>query len=129
MNVPNKEFFNSNVSRKYEHDELHEILAFNDKPLHYKIKVKEGYPLSSQDKWNDLSREDQLKCALEEIYVIATERFVIPMGMPPKYAKLKSMKNLILTMTGGWFNLFLIDNFEELLNYNDSHWLKKLEVL
>jgi len=33
-------------------------------------------------------------------------------------------------MTKGWFNIFLIDNFEELLyNELDNHWLNKLKEL
>jgi len=126
LNQDNSEFFTKYVKREYDHDWLHGFLAFYDEPLHTKIR-KTDKPLCYKDLWDDLSLDDQYKCALEEIYVVATERYD---NYPPKIAKFKSMKNIITSMTKGWFNYFLIDNFEELLyNEYDSHWLIKLEEL
>lgn len=122
LNQTNDKFFNKHVKRVYDHDWLHEQFAFYDKPLHNKIRPGDS-PMASEYLWKKLPYDDKIKCALEEIYVIATERYS---HMPYKMAKYKSIYNLITSMTKGWFNIFLIDNFEELLyNELDKHWIKK----
>jgi hypothetical protein len=135
LDMSNKEFFTKSVNRKYDHDWLHEFLAFYNKPLHTRIRRNADSPLCSAALWDDLSAEDKIKCALEEIYVVATERYLGKYAETPeriyKIAKIKSIKNLITSMSKGWFNLYLIENIGELY-YNDecdNHWLKKLSQL
>jgi hypothetical protein len=69
--------------------------------------------------WVALSYEDQIKCALEETYVFALERYL---EFPPKIAFLKALKQLITSSTKGYFNLFLIDNFFELMYYDKNKY-------
>jgi hypothetical protein len=129
LNKPNEYFFNDAVNRKYDHDQLHEMFKFYDKPLHTKIRKDETKALPDRELFEQLNFEDQVKCALEEIYVIATERFIIPHNIPKRHAKYKAMKQLVTTMTKGWFNLFLIVNFDFLL-YNvedERHWMPNLK--
>lgn len=131
MNQMNDDFFTDAVKREFDHDWLHEFLAFGERPMHERIRKSLESPLPSKELWDKLTYQEQLQCASEEIFVVATERYLD--GNPKKYkvAKGKSMKNLITSMTKGWFNLFLIENFGELY-YNDEmnqHWLNKLELL
>lgn len=114
----NYDFFSSTITRKYNHDELHEIVKFYDKPLHTKIRKNQNSPYPSEELWNQLSNDDKLKCALEEIYVITLERYS---NLPIKHGVTKSTKNLITSMTKGWFNLFLIDNFDKIIYTNHSY--------
>lgn len=37
MNVTNGEFFTEKITRKFDHDWLHEYFAFNNRPLNEKI--------------------------------------------------------------------------------------------
>lgn len=129
LNKPAEEFFKDAVDRKYSHDELHQKLAFYDKPLYTKITVAEDHAFPLKHKFEAMSFEDQMKCALEEIYVIATERFIIPEQTTPMIAKKKAMKRLITKMTKGWFNLFLIVNYSKLFynEYDEIHWKPKLK--
>lgn len=121
LNRPVEEFFKDAVNRKYNHDELHQLLAFYDKPLYTRINPDPSIALSNRALFEELSREDQLKCALEEVYVIAVERYLLnEPKMPIRHAKYKAMKQLITSMTKGWFNLFLIVNFQELYYHNDE---------
>lgn len=124
MNISNNIFFTGTVTRKYNHDELHKLLAFYDEPLHNKIREDLSRPLCSEDLFLSLSFDDRIKCALEEIHVIATERYVLN-GCPFKHAKYKALRQLITSMTTGWFNLFLILNFETLINYEAETWKQK----
>lgn len=127
LNKDNYDLFNDAVNRKYDHDELHTKLAFYDRPLHERIRFSESNALPSKALFEQLSIDDQLKCALEEIYVVATERFVISKGYPIQHAKTKALKQLITSMTKGWFNLFLIVNFEYLVYYRDENMNAKIK--
>lgn len=130
LNVENKDFFTKTIQREYDHDWLHEYLAFDERPMHERIRKDLNNPLCSKELWDTLNHQDKIKCALEETYVIATERYLDD-SMRFKQAKIKSLKNLIVSATKGWFNLFLIENFKELY-YNDIydlHWISKIKEL
>ena len=118
LSVPNDKFFNKNVTRKMDHDKLHELVAFYDRPLHEQIRKDLNNPLPSKSKWDNLSYDDKIKCSLEEIYVIYLERFS---NYPINHGIVKALKHLITSMTKGYFNLFLIENFEELRTYPKDH--------
>jgi hypothetical protein len=100
FNVSDEEFFTSKIVRKFDHDFLHSKLAFYDKPLHEKIRRTDTL-YCDETLFNELSFNDQIKCALEEIHVIATERWVIPLGFPLKHAKYKALKTLIISASSG----------------------------
>jgi hypothetical protein len=124
LNKPNDYFFDDAVKRKYDHDSLHNLFAFYDEPLHNKIRPDLSKAMVSEEMFQSLSSEDQLKCALEEIYVVATERYLEK--YPLKIAKIKATKNLVTSMTKGFFNLYLIQNFDKILASNNEHWMLKL---
>ena len=118
MNVKNEDFFKENIKRKFNHEFLHEQFAFYDRPLNEKIRKDLNSPLCSEDLWNALSEEDKLKCAFEELMVLAAERYIFVEGkdkLPIRFAKIKMLKNMITSTTSGWFNLFLKINFDELI--------------
>jgi hypothetical protein len=129
LNVKNEEFFNSNIKRKYDHDYLHEVFAFYNKPLNYRIRKDLTKPLCNEELFNNLSYDDKLKLALEEIYVIATERFILNQGFSNRRSKLLAIKLIITSLSKGFFNLFIIENFLTLLKYEDTQWQQKLQLL
>lgn len=122
----NDKFFSKTITRDIDHDELHKLVAFYDRPLHESIRNNLNSPLTSKNKWELLSYQDKLKCCLEEIYVIYLERFK---KLPVAHGTTKALKHLITNMTRGYFNLFLIENFEELRTYPKQHLLTKMENL
>lgn len=126
----NDEFFNKNVKREFDHDWLHEFVSFYDEPLHNAIRKRVDSPKCSRKLFEALSHSDRIKCALEEVYVIAIERFVLNGVRSPKHAKYLSLKKLITSMTKGWFNLFLIDNFKELIySEHDEYFKAKVDEI
>ena len=116
-----EELFKDNVNRKYNHDDLHEIFKFNDTPLYKTILVNPDKALCSEDKFNKLSDELKLQLMLEEIAVVAYERYVIPRRIPVKHALNRALKDLITRMTKGWFNLHLIQNSSKLIFINEQY--------
>lgn len=123
LNQYPKSFFNNKVKRKYYHDDLHSAMAYYDEPM-YKRILKDNHPvLPDKKKWDLLSFDDKIKCAREEIYVIALERFLIPNEM--KYCKHEAyraaLKKLITTMTKGWFPTFMLDNYNILIKIDKDY--------
>lgn len=133
MNVKNSEFFKENIYRKYNHEFLHEQFAFYDRPLNERIRKDLDSPLCSEELWNLLSEDDKLKCALEEIYVLAAERFIfvqeVDKSWKLEHAVTKTLKNMITSTTSGWFNTYLKENFNTLRTYNVPHIIDKINYL
>lgn len=104
---PNEEFFYDGVTRQYNHDELHAIFAIGPQPAYQLFQVDPSKALCSKTKFFELSTETQLHSALEEMFVIAFER---------KISLTNAYKALVTRMSKGWWNRFLIENAEQLLN-------------
>ena len=123
--VTKKQFFNEKVSRKYDHDFLHEVVKYNDEPM-YKKCLKDGHEvLLDENKFKKLSKREKLQLCREEIYVIALERFLIPSNFA--YCEHEcyraALKKLVTTMTKGWFPTFIVDNYD-LLSKIDKNYMK-----
>lgn len=132
FDVPLDEFFNEKVKRDYDHEFLHHYFAFNGKPMHEQLRKDPNTALCDEDLWDSLYTREQKHTALEEIYVIATERYVLPQGMPPMAAKAKAFKDLVTKMSKGWFNIYLIEHAELLMKQSkeeDEIWKTKLNYL
>ena len=117
LNKAPDEFFNRFVKRVYNHDYLHEVVAYGGKPLHLSIQ-KEGHAvLSDESKFILLDRENRLKLALEELLVVAIERYQLHPDST-RVEKLMAVsgayKKLVTTMTSGWFCDFLLDSHHEI---------------
>lgn len=128
LKVKNEDFFTNRVKRKYEHDYLHEVFAFKDRPMNEKIRPDLSSPYCSFEMWESLTHEEKIKCCLEESYVIGFERFVLN-GKHPMSSKTLGLKYLITSLSKGWFNRFLIMNFEELVKFDPTHYKEKLKKL
>jgi hypothetical protein len=121
LNVTNDRFFApSQHLRVYDHDSLHRLVAFLDRPMYAYAKRDPEKALVSQKMFNDLPWQHKFYMAQEEIMVVALERFYIPFkcekGVKMSYmeAYKRGYQKLVTTMTSGWFNDFLIDFFNSL---------------
>lgn len=130
-------FFNSHVHREYEHDSIHESIAYYQEPLFKRI-LKEGSEVAvSQQKFETLDLQDKYNLVREEIYATALERCIIPnhyrIGIKQPYSW--ALRKTITSFSKGWFPLFIALNFENLRNpdvdyqekhLNNKHLLKKI---
>ena len=123
LNQSNEMFFDDPVEKVYDHDFLHELYAYEDRPMFEKLKHKgeEGQAWCAKDLWQQLSQLQKLQCVAEESYVIATERFMVPNGWnyPTKKAFYFALKKVCTTLTSGWFRDFAIDNFPQVFELFD----------
>lgn len=107
-----EEFFRENITRKFDHEELHERIKYNEIPMHYKIRKNPEKVNVSKELWDKLSYMEQLQTASEEVIVFAVERHA---SKPPKHSLFKALEDLITKSCTGFFALFMIMNFEEIL--------------
>ncbi len=126
----NEEFFDDAVVKKFDHDWIHELVAFYDRPLYERLKKEDGMDDAwcEGDLWKLLSYEDQNRCVAEECHVIACERFMIPndWGFIPKKAYFMALNKVCTTLCSGWFRDHAIDNFPEILRLYTPHKFEKV---
>lgn len=132
-----EDFFNSNVSRIYDHDSIHASVAYYDAPL-FKSILRDGHEVAvSREKFERLDTKDKDRLVFEEAYATALERLVIPSNYKysPRRAYAWAIKKTITSFSKGWFPLYIVDNYSRFVspdvNYveihkKNSHKLKEL---
>lgn len=114
LNAEPEDFFNSNVTRIYDHDSIHASIAFNERPLFEKI-LRDGSKVAvSREKFDALSHEDKVNLVFEEVFATALERDEIAnRGKNYRSSYQKHLKKLITSYSKGWFPLWVALNFHE----------------
>lgn len=125
LNVSAEDFFQSTVKRIYEHDSIHQSVAYYDKPLFNRILI--GEVQVSREKFEALSHEEKIQLVREEVYATALERLVIPSNYVynMRRAYWWALMKTITSFSKGWFPLFVVENIVELwkpdLDYIQKH--------
>lgn len=113
------QFFDDFVVKKFDHDYLHELVAYNDVPMYKRMQdTSVDSVWCIKDKWDQFTHQEKLLCIMEEATVIAFERFLIPKDYKFGYktAFILSLDKVCTTLTSGWFRDYAIDNYPELVN-------------
>lgn len=124
LNKSKKDFFDDYVTKYYEHDDIHKVTCYYDKPIYELLKDDDDKVWCSKSKFDLLPFEDKLKCVREEGFVIALERFIIPKmknseKFPPQHIAFEwSLNKICTTLTSGWFRDFAIDNYPEIMKHS-----------
>ena len=118
-------FFTDSVPYLYDHDTIHEAVAILNKPAYtYYIADKEEV-MCSKDKFFACSEEVRLFGVLEESYVLALERSVIPHGTDPKKAFDIALSKVCTSITSGWFREFAYDNYFRVQELYNKDYVQK----
>lgn len=132
LNKTADEFFDDHVSNKtFIHDEIHTVMAHQEKPMFEYIKVDPALVKCSKDKFWALTPEQRIQCVLEEAYVIALERGIIPMLFEgKKVAESESafdwaLFRICTTLTSGWFREFAAENWPAIREAYDRGYATK----
>lgn len=110
------EFFTDGVEYIYDHDYLHELVAYPNRPV-YESVLKDGEDVAiDKDKFFALPFDQQVRMFREEISVIAAERWLIP---PKTCGKIKwvrayqmALRKTVTTLTKNWATEFIIMNIQ-----------------
>ena len=140
LNKSKEEFFGQSegfVKYYFIHDDIHRMVAHYDNPLYEKMQPDTDSVWCSKDLWNKFTFEEKAKCILEESYVIALERLVLPSIFDgkkyysPKDAVRWSMMRICTTLCSGYFREFAVDNYVDIWDYFNnnfvSDFLKKVD--
>jgi hypothetical protein len=116
-----EEFFDDAVVRKYDHDSLHESVAYGDHALYLDyLSPGRSVAMDMAKVWSsDFSTI--VKLFREEIYATALERIVVPSGYrcSPGFAYHWALRRTITSLTKGRSSLWLIENFEWFMDAKD----------
>jgi len=128
LNQAVDDFFDDAVTKKYVHDDLHKLFAYQEQPMYTRLQRDHAKAWCSKELWDGLTHVEQLQCVAEETYVISTERFMVPKDWkyPAKLAYNKALNKVCTTLCKGWFRSFAIDNYPEVMELFDEG--KFLEV-
>lgn len=110
-------FFADAVVRKYDHDSLHESVAYGDQPL-YESLLREGSDVAIDNaKFWAMEHETQIKVVREEVYATALERILIPADYKksPRSAYAWALRRTATSLFKGEWALFLMLNLDELM--------------
>ena len=115
-------FFDDFVKKDFDHDYLHELVAYPNKPV-YSHCLKDGEQVAiDREKFNALPFEQQIKMFREEINVIACERWLIPTReqgtITFSKAYTMSLHKTVTALTKGWASYFICENIEHFLYPN-----------
>lgn len=111
------EFFDDAVRRVYDHDSIHESVAYGDRPIYEDI-LKDGATVDvDPDKLWSLPHERLVRLFTEEVCVTALERIVIPRNYKtsPSAAYLWALRRTITSLTKGRSSRFILENIQEFI--------------
>lgn len=120
-------FFNDRVKYVYDHDWLHEVVAYPNPPMYTKC-LKDGEEvLIDPSKFDKLKTfDEQVQMFKEEICVIATERWLVhKKGITPQRAYQLALHKTVCNLTKGWACEFILTNLECFLTPLDN-WISNL---
>ena len=126
-----KNFFGQStnfVKSYFIHDEMHIAMAHYDEPLYNRMLESKDSVKCLKSLWDNFSYEDKCKCVLEEAYVIALERKVLPsiFGAQKFFTSIESIEwalmRICTTLCSGWFRQFATDNYVKIYEmYNRNY--------
>jgi hypothetical protein len=132
LNKTAEAFFDDKVSnRTFVHDQIHEVMAFEERPMFERIKVDPNLVKCSKEKFFALTETQRRHCVQEEAYVIALERGVIPMLfegeriVKPFDAYRWAIMRICTTLCSGWFREYALEHYKDMLFWYDAGYVEK----
>lgn len=133
LNQGKKTFFSEQDSfYKYEHDDIHKAVAVGEQPAYVLFSTDGQEVKSSKKKFFALPEYDRLLAGLEESYVLAIERSLVPHPgvLTRRQAFDKALEKVCTSITSGWFREYCWENYDAICAmYDDSYYDKFTEAL
>lgn len=127
LNTSKKEFFTDSVPYQYDHDTIHEAVKHLDRPA-YTYYMQDGEQVQcSKKKFFEVEDIVRLYGVLEESYVLALERAIIPHGTDPQRAFNIALEKVCTSITSGWFREFAYDNYYKVKSMYHPSFVNKFQ--
>lgn len=116
LNKQKDSFFTDYVTYTYDHDWLHTLVSYPDKPMYTNCLVDGEEVMIDRAKFSALPFEHQVRLFREEITAIALERWIFnpKIKKPISWYKgyLLSLEKTITQLTKNWATEFIVLNIE-----------------
>ena len=128
LNKSKYEFFNDKVTYYVDHDLIHEKVAIESKPAYTKCLT--GEVMFSTKLFSQLDYQSKVNMVLEEAFVLALERCLIPQFYGETYLPARTPANafkyalvrVATNITSGDFRDFAADNFADIyIQFTNYH--------
>lgn len=129
LNQSKAGFFADAVVRKYDHDSVHESVAYGDRPLYESI-LREGESVAVDNgKFLAMDHATKIRLVREEVYATALERILIPADYrgSPWAAYHWALRRTVTSLFKGEWALFLLLNLDELMKPDCDYMRRHLE--
>lgn len=130
LNQTKSNFFNDTVKYIYDHDTIHEAVKINERPA-YTYFIKDGSEvLCSKKKFFECSEHIRNSAVLEESYVLALERSIIPHETSFKRKEVfdYALMKVCTSITSGWFRKWSWENYEKVQEMYNDNFVDKFEL-
>lgn len=128
-----EDFFIDKVSYVYDHDYLHGLVSYPNRPMYTRVLKKGSEVLIDKGKFDVLSFEQQVRMFREEIAVIACGRWVLNPYWKGKVSWFKahhlSLQKTITNLTKNWATGFIVLNLREFVKPEFSYYENILKTL
>lgn len=133
LNVSKDGFFDeqsTGVVYTYDHDSIHEAVKTLNRPAYTYFKPEDSEVLCSKEMFFALQPLIRLYAVLEEAYVLALERSLIPFpnGKTPKEAFDMALMKVCTSITSGWFREFAWENYDKVQELYSHHYVHRFRV-
>lgn len=104
-------------------DSLYNMVAYKQVPMRMKLRKNINETIYYLELWDRLNKEDKIICILEEAYVLALERHILPQmfeGSPglSEYAAFKwALMKIAINSKVSWYKEFTFENYYEIKDY------------
>lgn len=127
LNQSKEQFFteSGNLMYTYDHDSIHEVVSTLSQPA-YKLFAKDGEEVAvDKFKWLDMSHYERLLTVLEEAYVLAIERSIVPYGTEPEKAFKMALQKITSSISSGWWREWAWEHYYEVEQLYDASYVEK----
>lgn len=141
MNQTTEEFFGKSkkyVKSYYVHDNMHLAMAHDETPMYWNILKDNSEVETDEEKWHHLFTQEKIWCVLEEVYVIALERKILPglfddhscraLDIPvwtPKQAFDWALMRVCTTLCDGFFRDFAVRAYDQIQEQYNPDYVTK----
>lgn len=128
QNMQKENFFTNNVKYTYDHDTIHVAVKMLDRPA-YTYYMQDGAEVNcDKTKFEEQPEIVRLYGVLEESYVLALERSVIPFKSDPDKAFKMALQKVCTSITGGWFREYAWQNYDKVLELYHKSYVDKFNI-
>lgn len=131
LNQSKNSFFSDDgVNYVYDHDTIHEAVKTLEIPAFQFIKEDQADVFCSKEKFMISPEHVKLATVLEESYVLALERCLIPFDFKatPEWAFSKALEKVCTSIASGWWREYAWENYDNVVRLFDANYVDKFKA-